>query len=98
MVFGDKVYVIARWDDPNSNVITLQDFVVAGQSSIPIFSDEERFVAETKGSGFEHEGVAIDRNFLASILKGTESLVLNPGSTNRFMSKAQLVAGWIDGV
>jgi hypothetical protein len=93
MVFGDKVYVIARWDDPNSDVITLQDFIVAGQSSIPIFSDEERFVAETRGSGFEHECVAIDRNFLASILTGSECLVLNPGSTNRFLTKADLVAG-----
>jgi hypothetical protein len=95
MTLGEKVVVIARWDDPESDVITLQDFIVGGRRSIPVFSDEERFDAETKGSGFEKEKVLIDRKFLASILRDDTVLVLNPGSTNIWLSKADLEAGQV---
>jgi hypothetical protein len=93
MVLGDKVVVIARWDDPEGDTITLQDFIINGQACIPVFPDEERFDAETRESGFEREGVVIDRTFLALILSDTAVLVLNPGSTNQRLSKAELEAG-----
>jgi hypothetical protein len=90
MDIGDRLVVIARWGSPDGHEITLQDFVADGRSFIPIFSDEARFKAEAVGSGFENQGVVIDTALLASILTGEETLVLNPGSTNRTLSKADL--------
>jgi hypothetical protein len=95
MKFGNKVVVIARWDDPEGDTITLQDFIINGQACIPVFSNEERFDAETRGSGFEKEGVVIDRTFLASILSDAAVLVLNPGSSNQRFTKADLEAGHV---
>jgi hypothetical protein len=87
--------IVARWDNPESDIITIQDFIVGGRSMISIFSDQERFREETRGSGFEAEGVEIDRAFLASLLSGKEFLVLNPGSINLPITKADIEAGSI---
>ena len=93
MIPNDKIVVIARWDKPDSHAITLQDFTVDGRVFIPIFSDEATFKAEIAGSGIERQGVAIDRAVLISLLKGDERLLLNPASTRRELSKADLEAG-----
>lgn len=76
------VVIIARLSDPKSNRIVIQDFKQGGESFIPLFSDEAHFLTETKGSGFEHEGVSINCDLLLSMLKGDELLILNPGSSN----------------
>jgi hypothetical protein len=76
------VVIIARWSDPESNRIVVQDFIQGGESFIPLFSDEVHFRAETKNSGFEHEGVSIKCDLFLSMLKGDELLILNPGSPN----------------
>lgn len=75
----EQVIVIGRWKDARSHQITLQNFVADGASFIPIFSDEATFGQQTRGSGFETSGIAVDRAFLQSILAGDEVLVLNPG-------------------
>ena len=93
MELGDKLVVIARWEGPESEEITLQDFTADGKSFIPVFSDEARFQAEILGSGFETQGVLIERTVLASILTGKEQLVLNPGSTRQPLSKTDIQAG-----
>ena len=90
---GARVVIIARWDDPDSRAITQQDFVIDGRSVIPVFSDEATFRAEIAGSGFEKQGVAVDLAFLASLLRGDEVLLLNPASTRRTLTKADLEAG-----
>lgn len=90
MSLSENVVVIARWDSPQSRVITLQDFIIDGRSVTPIFSDEATFKAEIAGSGFEAQGVTVDRAFLASLLTGEEVLLLNPGSTRREMRKSDL--------
>ena len=75
------VVIIASWDSPDSRDMTIQDFVRDGEPFIPFFSDGEHFSRETAGSGFEDRGVSIDANLFASMLCGTETLVLNPGSS-----------------
>lgn len=90
MDIGDTVVVIARLSSAEIREIAIQDFMADGKPFIPIFSDEVRFKAETAGSGFEEQGVVIDRSLLASLLRGDETLVLNPGSTKRTLSKADL--------
>jgi SseB protein N-terminal domain len=74
------VVIIASWTSGTSRSIKVQDFVRNGKSFVPIFSDQQHFKDETKGSGFESKGVSIDANMLASIIKGDETFVLNPGS------------------
>jgi SseB protein N-terminal domain len=88
----DKVIVIGRWGDPRSKTITLQDFKQGNESFIPIFSDENHFREETKGSGFEDQGIGIDRDFFLSLLRGDELLILNPGSSNPVRLKKSDIA------
>lgn len=85
-----EVVVIARWPDPNGHMIVLQNFVSAGESFIPIFSDDAHFRAEAAGSGFEHEGVAMNLGLLVSILRGDELLILNPVTTKLRLRKSDL--------
>ena len=88
---GERVVVVGRWSDPQDNKLTLQDFSQKGQPFIPIFSDEEQFKEQMKGSGFEEQGLLIETKFLASILTGRETLLLNPGGPHpRKLSKADL--------
>ena len=78
----DEIIVIGDWDNEQSTSLRLQDFVSGGESFIPIFSDEQQFRRQVRGSGFEGKGVAIDRNLLHSLLRGDELLILNPGDSN----------------
>lgn len=87
----DQIIVIGGWEDPASRSFRLQSFVTNGESFIPIFSDEAAFERQVEGSGFEDDGLAIDRKMLLSILSGDELLVLNPGDPNPVrMTKADL--------
>jgi hypothetical protein len=79
---GEQVFVIGQWVDPRSKTITLQEFKQGDESFIPIFSDENHFRDETKDSGFEDQGIARDRDFFISVLRGDELLIMNPGSSN----------------
>jgi SseB protein N-terminal domain len=74
------VVIIATWTSGKSKKINIQDFVRNGKSFIPVFSDQQHFKDETRGSGFEAKGISIDGNLFASLLNGDELLVLNPGS------------------
>lgn len=90
----DQVIVIGGWNDPAARSLRLQNFVVDGESFIPIFSDEAAFDRQVRGSGFEGNGLAIDRDLLLSILSGDELLILNPGDPEPTrMTPADLVKG-----
>jgi hypothetical protein len=75
----DEVVIIARWDDEQSQSITIQDFIQNDKPFFPVFSDVATFDKEIKGSGFEDQGVCIKTDFLFSILRGGERLIVNPG-------------------
>jgi hypothetical protein len=98
-MIGKHVFVIGRWLDPRSKTITLQNFTQGDESFIPIFSDENHFREETKGSGFEDQGIGIERDFFISLLRGDELLILNPGSSNptRLRKSDLLSLGRYDG-
>jgi hypothetical protein len=78
----DEVVIIARWDDDQSHLITIQDFSDKDGPFIPVFSDGAGFHVQTSGSGFEDQGVVVKTDFLLSILHGGERLVLDPGSAS----------------
>ena len=84
--------VIGALGESESSALKLQDFVADGERFIPVFSDKAHFAAEAKGTGYEDQGIEIDRKLLASILKGDEVLVLNPGTVRRRIGKRDLQA------
>ena len=89
----DHVFVIGGWEDDKGHDIQLQDFIINGESFIPIFSDVATFDREAAGSGFEKKGISIDRNLLISILSDDQMLLLNPGSDSLRMRRADLARG-----
>ncbi len=90
------VVIIATWTSGASKKINIQDFMRNGKSFIPIFSDQQHFKDETRGSAFDGKGVSIDANMLASLLKGDETLVLNPGSKSPVDIQAKELKALID--
>jgi hypothetical protein len=90
------VVIIATWTSGASKKINIQDFMRNGKSFIPIFSDQQHFKDETRGSAFDGKGVSIDANMLASLLKGDETLVLNPGSKSPLDIQAKELKALMD--
>ena len=90
------VVIIATWTSGASKKINIQDFVRKGQSFIPVFSDQQHFKDETRGSGFEGKGVSIDANLFASLLRGDELLVFNPGSKSPVDIQARALKALIE--
>lgn len=90
---GDHVVVIGGWDDEKGHDLNLQDFIINGESFIPVFADEATFKREAAGSGYETKGVSIDRNLLISILGDDQMLLLNPGSDSLRMRRVDLARG-----
>lgn len=96
-LMAGHVYIIAWWDDPKSNKISFQDFVNNGKSFIAIFSDEDHFKNETRGYDLaKKKGVSIDANLFASILTGSELLILNPGSKTPIEISASELKRYVD--
>ncbi|TAG47197.1 MAG: SseB family protein [Betaproteobacteria bacterium] len=95
MVKG-HVFIIATWTSGASKKINIQDFVRNGKSFIPVFSDQQHFKDETRGSGFDSKGISIDGNLFASLLKGNELLVLNPGSKTPVEIDAKALKALVD--
>ena len=90
MTLPDELVVIARWQSDDSTEITLQDFVIGGRSVIPLFSDRAAFDAQIAGSGFEKQGVVVQRAFLHYILRGAEALLLDSGGGAIALTKEDL--------
>ena len=91
---NDQVVVIGGWDDPASHRLRLQDFIIGGESMIPVFTDEATFKRMTAGTPYADQGIAIDRDLLLSILRGDERLLLDPGTPHMLrVTKATLAEG-----
>lgn len=89
----DEIIVIGSWESGESRTLRLQDFVTDDEAFIPIFSDEATFRHQVQGSSFEDQGVAIDRILLSSMLRGDETLILDPGGPDpRRLTKADLMS------
>ena len=75
----NEVIVIASWHDEQSHSITIQDFIRDNESFIPVFTSEERFKSQIKGSSFEDNGVFMNSDLLLSMMRGGEHLIVDPG-------------------
>ena len=79
-MFDSKVIVILSERLINdSHLINIQDFVANGITFIPVFSSKEKFTRSTKGADLGKQIIEIDGIFLLSLLKGNETLRVNPG-------------------
>ena len=86
--------VIGSWSDAAGRSLRLQRFTAGGESFIPLFSDKDAFRQQVRGSGFERDGIAIDRDLLAATLHGDELLILDPGGPAPVrLRKRDLLAG-----
>lgn len=79
---GGHVIVIGPWEAVKEGRLTLQHFQFEGGSFIPIFSSEEDFRIQIKGSEFAASGLSVDCQLLLSVLHGDEILILDPGSAS----------------
>jgi hypothetical protein len=71
--------ILAEAPKLDGNTLRLQDYVRNGTSFIPVFASAEAFRISTGGADLGHETWEVDRRLFASILRGNETLVFNPG-------------------
>ena len=71
-----KVLIIP---DPHAESVVPLKFDRNEYSFIPVFSDAKTFDEEAYGTGFENRAILIEANVFASLLKGDELVILNPG-------------------
>lgn len=78
-IFENKVIVfLSKEPDPNSNVLDLQDFIEEGKSFIPVFTSQEKLTESIQGAELPYSQIKIDGMFLLSIMKGDETIRVNP--------------------
>jgi hypothetical protein len=65
--------------NPHAKSVAVLPFDQNERSFIPVFSDERIFDEEAYGTGFEKKAIVVDAHIFASLLKGDEIVVLNPG-------------------
>ena len=65
--------------DPHAKSVQSLKIDQNERSFIPVFSDALTFDEEAYGTGFEKKAIAVDARFFASLLKGDEIVILNPG-------------------
>lgn len=65
--------------DPHAPVLAALSFQQNERSFIPVFSDRKTFDEEAFGTGFAGKAVAVSGARFAGLLKGDETIILNPG-------------------
>ena len=88
-VFSQKITVIlVNKPDSNSNMIQLQDYVVNGNSFIPVFTSKENFKASTGGVDIGKPLMEINGFVFLSLLEGNETIKVNPALSNELTISA----------
>ncbi len=82
------VVVLAQEPDPQSNILTLQDYHRDGRSFIPIFRSKESFQQSTRG-GVNKPIYQIDRRLFISMLHGAETVILDVGLQDEIVSSGE---------
>ena len=72
------IIVLAKRPDMSSRVLDIQDYVINGESVIPLFSTEAALTASLRGAQLGRPTMAIARPLLASVLGGNEVFLLDP--------------------
>ena len=88
--FGKVVIILSEELNDTSSSLNIQNYIENGKSFIPIFSSIEKFNQSSNGT-IKNPKIEIDGIFLLSILKGNETLKLNPGLEDETTFKAELL-------
>jgi hypothetical protein len=79
-MFKSKVIILLSKElTGDSKEINIQDYVENGVSFFPVFTTMDKFTESTKGVDLGKPKIEIDGILLLSILKGNETLRVNPG-------------------
>ena len=73
------VYVIPNGGSPDPASMTLMEFPAHESQFIPVFSDRATFDVQAQGTGYENKAVPLEPAQFAALLKGDETVVVNPG-------------------
>lgn len=77
--FGPKLLIIlTKNPDPESSTIEIQTYNHGDVSYIPVFDSRAAFETSTKGNDIGRPVWEIDRRLFVSMLRGNETIVLNP--------------------
>ena len=72
------IVLLSKRPDPNSQVLDIQDYVVAEETVIPLFSSPEALRASAGGVELGRPQFQIHRGLLVSLAKGHEVYLLDP--------------------
>jgi hypothetical protein len=72
------IVLLSKRPDPNSHVLDIQDYVVAEETVIPLFSSPEALRASARGVELGRPQFQIHRGLLVSLAKGHEVYLLDP--------------------
>jgi hypothetical protein len=79
-VIGEKVLIVlAKEPDREGNVLDVQDYILNGESYIPIFSSKEAFQQSTRGAKMDKPVWAIDRRLFVELSRSKQVIILDIG-------------------
>lgn len=71
------IIVLVKQPELSSHVLDVQDYVINGESVIPLFSTQAALTEALHGATLSRPTMAIARPLLASVLRGNEVLILD---------------------
>lgn len=81
----DMVTIVLATKPQDDDVhLTLQSFDIGGQLMLPLFTSAEKFQASLKGRDFPYPVVEIRFGTLVEMLKGDETILVNPGTPEQY--------------
>ena len=84
------IVILSKEPDPQSNIITLQDYFHDGRHFIPIFRSIESFQQSTHG-GVKNPTYRIDRGMFVAMLHGPETVILDPSLPDEMITTGDLL-------
>ena len=78
LFLGDVIIILSKELQKKSQYINIQNYIVEGNSFIPVFSSIEKYEASTHGI-IDNPVIVINGLLLLSMMNGDEQLRLNPG-------------------
>ena len=72
------IVLLSERPDPDSDVLDIQDYVMGGETVIPLFSSPEALRASVGRTNLGRPQFRIDRGLLVSLAKGHEVYLLDP--------------------
>jgi hypothetical protein len=86
---GDVIVLLAEELDPAAHSLRLQDYVADGRSFIPVFTTKEKAHEAFGGKKPDKPMIAINGGFFAYMMKGTETIKINPSLDGELVIPAE---------